>query len=124
MGGVGTTERVRQRPHPGDVAGLAVRPQRRPAVAVKRRALADRRPVQQVGHVPLDVVELGLGQHTLEDVKPRPSVGVDDDGVDGAVGVETDWTTVAERQRPSRARFPIANHRRLGIAVVDDWHFE
>ena len=88
-------------------------------MAVQAGLAVYRRPLQQVGHIPFQVIELLLCEHAFEDVEPHAPIGAQDVGVQVALFVEADGAPVTERQRPLAALGPVANHGRFIGAVID-----
>ena len=88
-----------------------------PAMAVQRRAFADRQPIEDVLEVRLDVGEFVGAQHALEHIEAAAPVGLEDVGMQAAVGSEADRPAVAQGEGAALACGEIGAHR--GFLVVD-----
>src|SRR5215207_33597 len=124
VGGARAADRIRQRANPADVVLTTTDGKGGPPLTVGLRPLRHRCPVEQVGHVTLDVVELVLLQDAFEDVEADTLVGLDDGGIEPALLVEADRASVAERARPALTLLPVLQHRRFVVPVVDDRHVQ
>ena len=90
---------------------------------IERGTLRDGGAVEHVDHVPLDVLQFVRAEHALEHVETGALVGVEDLRVHAAVTVDDERATIAERHRPRLTGAAVLDHRRLGLAVVDDRDF-
>ena len=119
VGELGAAERIAQRLRPQEVRRRAVGAQRRPALGVERRAALGRQAIEDVVKVALDVGQLVGLEHALEDVEAAAPIGLDDVGMELAVGGEADRPAIAELRRAPLAVAQIGLHRRFFGAVVD-----
>ena len=119
---VGAAEGIGERLRPEEGRGLAAEGEGGPALRIHRRPLLDRKPVDDVEEVRLDVVELLLAEHPFEDVETAPPVGVEDVRVERPVGAETDRAAVSELKGAAFAVLQVRLEGRLFRAVVHPRH--
>jgi hypothetical protein len=112
-------ERIGERLDPHDLRAASVGAERRPAVPIERRVAGNRRALQQIDHVALNVVEFALCDHPFEHVEPTARIGIENRRIEPTGFVESNRPAVAECERAPRAVLAIANHRRLFGAIVD-----
>ena len=116
---VGAAEGIGEGLGPEEGRGLAAVGEGGPALRVHRGALPGRKAVDDVEEVRLDVGKLVGADHPFEDVEAAAPVGVEDVGVESAVGGETDWAAVAEGEGAAFAVLEVRLEGGFFRAVVD-----
>jgi hypothetical protein len=81
--------------------------------------LFHRQPVQDRPEIRLDIGQFVRTQHALEHVEATAPVGVQDGGMNLAVGGEPDRAAIAQAERQPLALLQIGAHRAFFGPVID-----
>jgi hypothetical protein len=75
------------------------------------RIALGRQPVQQRQKLAFDLGKFGSVKHALEDIETGTPIGVDNRGIELAVGGQSEWPAIVERGRLGLALAEIGLHR-------------
>ena len=117
--GVGTAIGIGQRLDHGDCASDAIRTQCRPAMLVDLGIQGDRRALDHVEYVLLEIGQFFGVQNTFENIEAVAGIGIEDGGVEPSVVVDAKRTAVVHGQCAGRSGLAVGVHCRLIRTKID-----
>ena len=122
VGEIGPAKRVAERLGPEQRPRLTPSPQGRATLSIDRGPPLGREAFHDVEQVGFDILQFLFPEHSFEDIEAIFPIGIKNVGVDPAIGVKTNRTTIIKRIGPFLSLTQIRLHGRLSGPIIARYH--